>query len=79
MPFSIHPSDRVLMTRLLSMITEAENTAASHLMDGMASDWADYKHRVGYVRALGDVRSWCREIAETDDADRPSQAQLPGT
>ena len=62
------------MRRLLKRITEQDNERTVQVRGAMSLDYADYKERCGYLRALDDVRVWCQEIAETDDEARPSQA-----
>lgn len=65
----LHPSDRVFMRRLLDRITEEAQTRVGYLATGCASDFADYRNRCGYIQALDNVREWCREIAESDEAN----------
>jgi hypothetical protein len=37
-----------------------------YLADGSAQDYPDYRHRVGYLRALTDVHAICEDIAKED-------------
>jgi len=69
----MHPVDRVFVRRLLSRVNEEAATKVEAIARGMAKDYADYQSQCGYIQALDHVRDWCREIAESDDPDRPEK------
>jgi hypothetical protein len=37
------------------------------LLNGSATDYADYKHRVGYLKALADVEALIEETSKQED------------
>jgi hypothetical protein len=51
---------------LMKRIAEVRETMSEQLATGASvNDFADYREKVGYLRALTDLRAWCDE-AETD-------------
>lgn len=68
----MHPVDVKLFNRLLREIGEIEKTEAEFLAGGSAKDYADYRDRTGYIRALDDVRKLMQQISEDLDGE-PAQ------
>jgi hypothetical protein len=62
----------IFVARKLHELIEAkEREMLRPLIQGSATDYPDYQKRAGYLRALGDVRTWIDEInAEEDDQGR---------
>ncbi len=48
---------------LKERVKELAATQMRYLNDGAAADFSDYKHRVGYLKALGDVLRIADDIA----------------
>ena len=69
----MHPVDRVFVRRLLSRVKDEAEAKVEIVARGLAKDYADYQAQCGYLKALDHVRDWCKEIAESDDPDRPDQ------
>lgn len=63
----INSTDRAFMHRLFKRINDADTARTIQVRSAQSMDYADYKERCGYLRALDDVRDWCQEIAESDD------------
>ena len=68
----MHPADRNFMRRLLKKVEEIDIEKTLQVRSASASDYADYKERCGYLRALDDVRGFCKDIQDTDDEARPT-------
>lgn len=67
----LHPGDRRALRRLAVAIDERRQTCLGQLADGAAGDFADYRARCAYLRALADVDVMCQEIIDSDDPDDP--------
>jgi hypothetical protein len=64
-------SSLFLGRKLAERIANKEAEYMRPLISGQAIDYADYKQRAGYLKALGDVQQWIAEInAEEDDHGR---------
>lgn len=72
----MHPADRVLMRRQLAWLASLRAELVDHLGDASASDYADYRDRCGYLRALRDVAAWCEDVKAQDD-ERPDETRRP--
>lgn len=69
----MHPVDIKFLGRMVEEINKIEILSVEQLAQGSAKDFADYQNRVGYIRALDDVRQIAKRIRdEYDDDDRPS-------
>jgi hypothetical protein len=53
--------------RLLDLIHEKQAEMMKKLMQGVAVDFADYKDRAGYLRALADVVTMMEQITMADE------------
>jgi hypothetical protein len=53
--------------RLSKMIEEKQAEMIKRLLQGVAVDYADYKDRSGYLRALSDVVDWMDQISMADE------------
>jgi hypothetical protein len=54
---------------LLSQIEIERGMAIENNATGSATDWSDYRERVGYIRALGDVTGWIEEMMQQGKGD----------
>lgn len=50
-------ADRTLVAALTARLEELAAVKSGGLLDGLANDYADYKGRVGYLRAIRDVQA----------------------
>ena len=53
--------------RLMEIIQEKQAALEPVLLSGHAIDFADYKDRAAYLRALSDVVKWMNEISREDE------------
>lgn len=67
----MHPIDLKFLDRMIGEISKIEVLSVEQLACGSAKDFADYQYRVGYLRALADVRQIAKVIRDEDD-DRPN-------
>ena len=51
---------------LLEKIQAKQAEMMKRLMQGVATDYADYKDRAGYLRALSEVVTWMEDITLAD-------------
>jgi hypothetical protein len=58
----VNAFDSVPLSRLAKKILEASVNDTSHIRSGAARDFADYQHRVGYLRGLDDALEWMKTI-----------------
>ena len=67
----MHPSDKRFAGRLVKHMDEDAADRTGHLVNGVAPDYADYRYRCGYLKAVADLREWIVEEVNKDDPDDP--------
>jgi hypothetical protein len=53
--------------RLMDMIREKQAEMTKGILQGIATDYADYRARADYLRALSDVVRWMEAITLEDE------------
>lgn len=67
----LHPADLRFIRTLTMWIDDETQTRMESLGSGGAQDYAEYRQRVGYLKALADVRAQCEEIERDSDPEDP--------
>lgn len=62
----MHVLDRKLAKKLGDVMLEHSQKSVGQLAEGSAKDYADYRERVGYIRALDHVQEWIKELIEAE-------------
>lgn len=67
----MHPADLRLMRLLFKRIREEMEQRTAGVINGSVPDYAEYRSRCGYLRALSDVLEWCEDIERESDPPDP--------
>lgn len=62
--------DTKFETLLREIIKSERDERAEDLMTGNAHSFDEYRERVGYLRALTDVETWCAQVAKKMNEER---------
>ena len=55
-------ADRRFQAELVDEIDRRRGIAAKNLLEGYATDFADYKGRTEYIRCCSDILAWAAEV-----------------
>jgi len=58
----MHPLDLRFQKSLLFRIHERGEDEAELIASGSCPDYAEYRDRCAYLRALQDVKTWCEDV-----------------
>lgn len=62
-----HP---VLARNLRAKLEKRRNELAVPVVEGVAQDWADYKHRIGVIKGLDEAIQQCIDVEHDLNGDR---------
>jgi len=54
--------DSRALNMLVARLVEEENRRATHIMTGAATDFCDYRYRVGFVEGLRFAAKTCEDV-----------------
>ena len=67
---SLTYSDRYHRDQLVARIKDERMARTAQLGEGLASDYQDYRERIGYLNALRDVLGWSDDIAASVNREK---------